>query len=132
MADFRKNTLVPLRQVCRECTLWCKQLDLFAGELVAIDGSTCTAVNAQERNFTQAKLTTLLPPIDQRVEGYLKELDGQDHHDEAGTLGGAVAAHVQAKIAALQQRTLLYAGFPAPLAARGAPNSPSRMQKAVP
>jgi len=46
MADFRKNTLVPLRQVCRECTLWCKQLDLFAGELVAIDGSTCTAVNA--------------------------------------------------------------------------------------
>ena len=34
IADFRKNNLVALRQVCREFTLLCKQLDLFAGELV--------------------------------------------------------------------------------------------------
>ena len=34
IADFRKNKLVALRQVCREFTLLCKQLDLFAGELV--------------------------------------------------------------------------------------------------
>jgi transposase len=113
IADFRKNNLVPLRQVCREFTLWCKQLDLFAGELVAIDGSKCKAVNAKERNFPPDKLTPLLPQIDQRVEGYLKDLDGQDTHDEAGTPGGAVAANLQAKIAALPQRTLLSTGFQA-------------------
>jgi len=29
----------------------CKQLDLFAGELVAIDGSKFKAVNTKERNW---------------------------------------------------------------------------------
>jgi len=51
IADFRKNNLKPLRQVCREFTVLCKQLDLFAGELVAIDGSKFKAVNAKERNW---------------------------------------------------------------------------------
>ena len=87
--------------------VWCKQLDLFAGELVAIDGSTCKAVNAKERHFTQAKLAKLLQPSDQRVEGSLQELDGQDHRDDAGPPGGAVADHLQAKSDALQQRQLL-------------------------
>src|SRR5919197_6422301 len=119
IADFRKNNLKPLRQVCREFTWLCKQLDLFAGELVAIDGSKFKAVNAKARNFTPDKLTTLLQQIDQRVEGYLKELDGQDNQDEAGTPGGAVAANLQAKIEALQQRKLLYAGFQAQLETSG-------------
>src|SRR5499426_3630527 len=57
IADFRKNNLKPIRQVCREFTLLCKQLDLFGAELVAIDGSKFRAVNAKERNFTQDKLT---------------------------------------------------------------------------
>lgn len=113
MADFRKNNLVPLRQVCREFTLWSKQLDLFAGELVAIDGSKFKAVNAKERNCTPDKLTKLLQQIDQRVEGDLKALDGQDNQDEAGTPGGAVAENLQAKLEALQHRKLLYAGFQA-------------------
>src|SRR5215470_11343492 len=52
MADFRKHNLKPLRQVCRECTVLCKQLDLFAGDLVAIDGRKCRAVNAKARNCT--------------------------------------------------------------------------------
>jgi transposase len=107
IAEFRKNNPAPLRQVCREVTLWCKQLDLFSGELVAIDGSKFNAVNAKERNFTQDKLKQRLQQIDQRVEDSLKELDGQDNRDEAGPPGGAVAENFQAKIEALQQRHLL-------------------------
>lgn len=114
MADCRKHNLVPLRQVCRECTVLCKPLDLFAGALVAIDGSKFKAVNAKERHCTQDKLTTLLQQIDQRVAGSLKALDGQDNEDEAGTPGGAVAANVQATIEALQQRKLFYTGLQAP------------------
>jgi transposase len=113
IADFRKNNLKPMRQVCREFTLLCQQLDLFAGALVAIDGSTCKAVNATERNFTSDKRKKLLQQIAQRVEGSLKDLEGQDNADDAGTPGGAVAEHVQAKIAALQQRKLLYVGLQA-------------------
>ena len=120
IADFRKNNLGPLRQVCREFTVLCKQLDLFAGALVAIDGSKFKAVNAKERNFTPDKLAKLLQQIDQRVEGYLQELDGQDHQDEAGTPGGAVADNLQAKIEALQQRKLFYTDLQAQLEASGA------------
>ena len=93
IADFRKHNLKPLRQVCRECTLLCQQLDLCAGALVAIDGSKCKAVHAKARHVTSDKLTNLLQQSDQRVEGYRKALEGQDNEDEAGTPGGAVADH---------------------------------------
>jgi transposase len=119
IADFRKNNLKPMRQVCREFTLLCKQLDLFAGVLVAIDGSKFKAVNAKERNFTSDKLTHLLQQIDQRVEGYLKDLDGQDNEEDAGTPGGAVVENLQAKIETLQQRKLLYSDLQAQLEASG-------------
>ena len=98
--------------------LW-KQWDLLAGALVAIDGSKCKAVNAKERNFPPAKLTTLLPQIDQRIEGSLQALDGQDTQEDAGTPGGAIADNLPAKIAALQQRKLRYTDLPAQLEASG-------------
>jgi transposase len=119
IANFRKHNLAPLRRVCREFTLLCKQWDLLAGELVAIDGSKFKAVNAKARNFTPDKLTKLLAQIDQRIEGYLQDLDGQDSQDDAGTPGGAVADQVQAKIEALQQRKLLYSELQAQLEASG-------------
>jgi len=107
IADFRKHNLKPLRQVCRECTMLGKHLDLFAGELVAIDGSKCQAVNAKARTFPPDQLTQLLAQIDQRLEGYLEDLDAQARPDDAGPPGGAVADQVQAQIEALQQRKLL-------------------------
>ena len=39
IADFRRDNLAALKQVCREFTLLCRKLELFGGELVAIDGS---------------------------------------------------------------------------------------------
>jgi hypothetical protein len=84
----------------------CTQLELVAGDLVAIDGSKCKAVNAKERNCTRDKLTKLLAQIEQRIEGDRKDLDGQDTQEEAGTPGGAVADHVQAQSEALPHRKL--------------------------
>lgn len=87
---------------------------------MAIDGSTGNAVNAQARHFTPDKLTKRLAQLDQRIEGSLQDLDGQDSQDDAGTPGGVVADQVQAKIAALQQRKLLSTALPAQCEARGA------------
>ena len=55
-ANVRREHLAPLREVCRALRLLCTQLDLFGGELVAIDGSQFRAVNAKGRTFTTAKL----------------------------------------------------------------------------
>jgi transposase len=68
IAKFRGDNLNAMRQVCRAFTLLCKQLDLFSGELVASDGSTCQAVNAKERHCPQSKLQRLLPQIDAPIE----------------------------------------------------------------
>jgi transposase len=119
IADFRTNNLMPIRQVCRSFTLLCKKLALFGAELVAITRSKFRAVNAKECHFTPDKLNKLLAQIGERVEAYLKELACQDTQKDVGTSGGAVAEHLQAKIEALQQRKLLYAGFQAQLEASG-------------
>jgi transposase len=119
IAKFRRDNLNAMRQVCRAFTLLCKQLDLFSGELVAIDGSKFKAVNAKERNFTQSKLQRLLPQIEAHIEVYLKELERGDTEEDQGTSGGARAEHLQAKIAELQERKLLYQAFQEQLLASG-------------
>jgi transposase len=119
IANFRRAHLKPRREVCRTLTWLCKKLDLFGGELVGIDGSKFRAVNAKGRNFTKAKLAQLIAQIDARVEGYLKELEATDDHDEAGPPGGARAADLQTKIAALRERRLRYKDLQAELAGSG-------------
>jgi transposase len=48
IAGFRRDHPQAVKGVCREFTLLCRRLDLFGGELLAIDGSTFRAVNARE------------------------------------------------------------------------------------
>jgi transposase len=83
IADFRKDNPQALKKVCREFTLWCKRLELFGGELVAIDGSKFGAVNSPKRNFTEKKLRRMMREIDHKIEQYVKELDRHDR-EEAG------------------------------------------------
>ena len=49
IADFRKDNREALRQVCREFTMLCRKLDLFSGELVAVDSISFKAVNSPAR-----------------------------------------------------------------------------------
>ena len=67
IADLRKDNLQPIQKVCRTFTLLCKELQLFGGELVAIEGSKVKAVNNRKRNFTAEKLTKALRHIDQKI-----------------------------------------------------------------
>jgi transposase len=78
IADFRKDNSGAIKRVCREFTLLCQQLDLFGGELVAIDGSKFQAVNSKGRNFSARKLKQVIEEIDAKIEAYLKQLDQRD------------------------------------------------------
>src|SRR5206468_10169254 len=78
IADFRKDNLKPLKAVCRQFTLLCRKLELFGGELLAIDGSKFKAVNARDQNFNAAKLQDLIARADARLAGYWKEMDAAD------------------------------------------------------
>ena len=82
IADFRKDNTESLKKVCREFTLLCKKLDLFGGELVAIDGSKFSAVNHNSRTYTKKKLQELIRQIDEKIAEYFKRLDSEDRNDE--------------------------------------------------
>lgn len=119
IADFRRDNPHALKAVCRAFTLLCKQLDLFGGELVAIDGSKFRAVNNRQRNFSRPTLVRLLRGIDARIAEYLTGLDTHDQqeHTEAGTPS---AAELQQKIDTLRARRETYSTLLAHLAASGA------------
>jgi transposase len=81
IADFRRDNPQAIKKVCRAFTLWCKRLELFGGELVAVDGSKFGAVNSPKRNFTEKKLGRMIKEIDGKIDHYLKELDRQDKQE---------------------------------------------------
>jgi transposase len=102
IADFRKDNLKPLQAVARQFTRLCRKLELFGGELLAIDGSKFAAVNARDRNFNAAKLQELMDRADSRLSEYLQQLDTAD----AAEPGGAAMSkdELAKKIAALRER----------------------------
>lgn len=104
IADFRRENKGPLRQVCRQFTLLCRKLDLFGSELLAVDGSKFKAVNSKDRNFNEKKLKELLTRIDEKIAGYLKDLDQGDDNDSGGGKSGLTREALEKKIAALKDR----------------------------
>ncbi len=75
IADFRRDNRKAIRNVSREFTLFCRQLDLFSGDLVAIDGSKFKAVNSRGKNFTRKQL---IQKLDEDIDRYLDEMDEAD------------------------------------------------------
>src|SRR5918996_2642537 len=75
IADFRKDNLTAFKEIFKAFCLLCRELELFGGELVAIDGSKFKAVNSSKRNFTQTKVRRMIQEIDDKIDQYLKELD---------------------------------------------------------
>jgi len=83
IADFRKDNGKAIREVCREFVALCRKLDLLVAASVAIDGSKFKAVNARDKNFTEAKMKRRLERIDESIARYLSQLETADRHGDA-------------------------------------------------
>src|SRR5215471_17472246 len=83
IADFRKDNGKAIRGVCRAFVALCRELDLLSEASVAIDGSKFKAVNARDRNFTEAKMKGRLERIDESIARYLSQLETADRHGDA-------------------------------------------------
>jgi transposase len=103
IADFRRDNRQAIRQVSREFTLFCRRLDLFGGELVAIDGSKFKAQNSKGRNFTQRKLKRQIKDLDKKIDDYLEELDQADE-EEKDVPDKPNADQLREKIEAMKRR----------------------------
>ena len=72
IANFRRENRDAIRGVYRDFTRLCRKMDLFGGELVAIDGSKFKAVNNRSRNYTDRKLKRALEEIEKKIDHYLR------------------------------------------------------------
>ena len=102
IANFRKDNGPAIRKVCREFVLLCRQMNLFAGAVVAIDGSKFKAVNTRDKNFTRAKMKRRLEQIDESVSRYLHQLDSTDRQ-EPSVARTKKASRLQDKIVTLKE-----------------------------
>jgi transposase len=105
IADFRRDHAGALKQTGREFVLLCKRLDLFGGELVAIDGSKFRASNAKQKSYTRAELEKLQRKADEKISAYLAELDRADQVEGRTEPEERLSAQeLKAKIEALKSR----------------------------
>jgi transposase len=101
IADFRRDNREPLQGVCRQFTLLCRELSLFGGRLVAIDGTKFKAVNSKRRNYSQKALQRAIREADEQIQSYLVSLDRADQ-EEPDERAPSVE-ELRAKIAVLKE-----------------------------
>ena len=101
IADFRKDNGKAIREVCRTFVALCRKLDLLSSASVAIDGSKFKAVNARDKNFTEAKMKRRLARIDESIARYLSQLETADRHGNA--VPEAKVTHLNSKIEKLKE-----------------------------
>src|ERR1700756_1076749 len=83
IADFRKDNGKAIREVCRTFVALCRELDLLSVASVAIDGSKFKAVNARDKNFTEAKMKRRIERIEESIARYLAQLETADRRGDA-------------------------------------------------
>ena len=103
IADYRKNNLTAIKRMCKRFMEICKKMELFGGELLAVDGSKFRAVNNKSRNYNEEKLQKAIKGIAGKIDEYIKEIAEEDNKQTAAEKP-LTAAELTKKIAELKER----------------------------
>lgn len=106
IADFRKDNLKAIAAVSREFKKVCKEMGLFGGELIGVDGSKFRGVNSKERSFNAQRIERAKKRVDKDIEEYLRELDEGDKEEEE--IKEVSAQELKEKIEKLKKRRAKY------------------------
>ena len=102
IADFRKDNREAICTVCLEFIELCRELRLFSGVLVAIDGSKFKAVNSRDNNYTVKSVKRRIKKTQENIERYLAKLDDVDA--EEPELREVTAKELRKKIASMEAK----------------------------
>ena len=111
IGEFRRKNRKAIRRVCTEFVGLCRELKLFNGVIVAIDGSKFKAVNSRAKNFTRKSIKRRMKNLQGHIDRYMAVLDEADkrepeyHKDTAEVL--------EAKIASMKARMVELRGIEA-------------------
>jgi transposase len=78
ICNFRKDNAAVLKKVFREFTKLCQGLELYGGDLIAIDSTKIRADNSRKNNHNKGTVEKELSRIDKRVGEYINALDESD------------------------------------------------------
>jgi transposase len=105
MANFRKDNSPALKAANKDFILVCKDLALFGGEVVAVDGSFFKADASTDSIFTAKKLDEQIAALEQQVDAYQRRLAEQDAQDDQADLGSLTEdGELAGKLARLKER----------------------------
>lgn len=105
IADFRKGNGEALKAANRDFLLLCKELALFGGEQVAVDGSFFKADASKTGIYTEDKLNKQLEALDTKIADYQQALAEQDAADDRAGQGSLVEdGQLQQKLERLRDK----------------------------
>ncbi len=84
IANFRKDNAAALKGVNKDFIALCKELNLFGGAKVGIDGSFFHGNASKASIHTKEKLDKQLSELEARIEAYQKQLDDNDASEAKG------------------------------------------------
>jgi transposase len=103
IADFRKDNAKAFKAVLRQFNKLCADLELFGGELIAIDGTKIKGQNAPDQNWSLTKLEKQGKKLEERLEGYLKALDEAERSEQVPAVKLS-AERLKEKIQQIEER----------------------------
>lgn len=83
ISDFRKENKEQIKNVFKEFTMLCKDLELFGKELIAVDGTKMNADNSKKNNFNDKKIKRQLKHIDEKANEYIELLEQSDEQENS-------------------------------------------------
>ena len=78
ICDFRKDNRNAFKKVSSEFTLFCRELNLITGKVVAVDGTTIKASNNISKSWSPSKLDKELKKNEESIEKYLSDIEKLD------------------------------------------------------
>ena len=82
IADFRKVHAEAIQGVCKAFIRFCRDQELYGGELVAIDGTKIEAVASRRKVITPKLLEKQMKAVDAKIAAYLAAMDEADREED--------------------------------------------------
>ena len=102
IGEFRRKNRKAIRRVCTEFVGLCRELKLFNGVIVAIDGSKFKAVNSRDKNFTRKSIKRRMKNLQGHIDRYMAMLDEADKREPE--YHKDTAEELEAKMASMKTR----------------------------
>jgi transposase len=82
IANFRKDNAKGFRKLFVEFRDFCKNINLYGREVIAVDGSKFRGQNSMKNNYNIRKINKHLDYIENQQKEYLESLDDNDVNEE--------------------------------------------------